>query len=217
MDQLIAMVRSQGRYPSSRSPDPAERTLAARLGRRHREAAHGTLAPAFRDGLASLPDWQEPAPATAVQARWQRRLAELAAYRAAGNDWPRHKNTGTGTGTGLEHTLGVPLPYQRINLRCDAMDAAKVQALDAALPGWRTGRTPGKKRASWTAGDLDIPKRGRAGPHVGHPTGPVNHPPPAKAGNPVADTLSAAPKLRWAWLFRWCLSRAPYGQVEPGG
>jgi hypothetical protein len=34
--------------------------MAAWLGRRRREAAAGTLAPAIRDGLACLPHWQEP-------------------------------------------------------------------------------------------------------------------------------------------------------------
>jgi hypothetical protein len=131
MDQLIALVRSKGQYPSSRSPDLAERTLAGWLGRRRREAAAGTLAPAIRDGLACLPDWQEPARAAAGQARWQARLAELAAYREAGNDWPRHKNTDTD----LEHALGVWLHSQRINLRRGELDPTKVQALDAVLPG----------------------------------------------------------------------------------
>lgn len=149
MDQLIALVRSNGRYPSSRSPDLAERTLAAWLGRRHREAGAGTLAPVFRNGLACLPDWQEPTRATAGQARWQARLAELAAYRDAGHDWPRHKNTGTE----LEHALGVWLHSQRINLRRGELDFAKVQALNTVLPGWRTGRTRGRKPR-----DLNTPR-----------------------------------------------------------
>jgi hypothetical protein len=141
MDQLIALLWSAGRYPSSTSPDPAERRLAAWLGRRRRDAAAGTLAPAYQDGLASLPDWQEIGRASADEARWQRRLTELAAYREAGNDWPRHKNTDTD----LEHTLGVWLHSQRINLRRNDRTPGKVQALEAALPGWRTGRTRGGK------------------------------------------------------------------------
>lgn len=113
LDRLIALVQAEGRYPSSTSPDPAERTLAAWLGRRRREAAAGTLAPAIRDRLACLPHWQENSRATAGHARWQARLTELAAYRAAGNDWPRHKNTAID----LKHSLGVWLHSQRINLR----------------------------------------------------------------------------------------------------
>lgn len=141
MDQLITFVQSQGLYPSSRSSDPVERTLAAWLGRRRREAAAGVLIPVFQDGLAPLPDWQESIRATAGRARWQGRLAELAAYREAGNAWPRHKKTGTE----LEHALGVWLHSQRISLRRNNLDLARTQALDTVLPGWRTGRTRGRK------------------------------------------------------------------------
>ncbi len=104
MGQLIAMVHAGDRYPSSRAPDPAER----RLGRRRREAAGRTLAPAVRDGRGCLPDWQEPARAIIDQTRWQTRLTELATYRDAGNDRPRHKNAGAAGATA--DTLGNTVP-----------------------------------------------------------------------------------------------------------
>ncbi|TSE15732.1 hypothetical protein B1A87_007305 [Arthrobacter sp. KBS0703] len=63
----------------------------------------GTLAPAFREGLAVLPGWEGTPRAEADEARWQARLTALIAYRAAGNNWPRHKATITGE----EHELGV--------------------------------------------------------------------------------------------------------------
>lgn len=95
----------------------------------------------FGDGLAVLPGWQGTPRAVADEARWQDRLAALAAYRAAGWDWPRHKATVTGE----EHELGVWLHTQRYRLRRGELGPAKAQALDAAVPGWRAGRQRGRK------------------------------------------------------------------------
>jgi hypothetical protein len=141
MNDLIAMVRTEGRYPSSKAGGAAERSLAAWLQRRRHDAAEGRLAPEVRDGLACLPGWLGTPRATADQERWQQRLAELAASRASGQDWPRHKSSDTDT----EHELGVWLHTQRYKLRRGELDPAKKKALDAAVPGWSAGRTRGRK------------------------------------------------------------------------
>lgn len=144
MQQLLAMVQETGRYPSRTAPDASERKLATWLQRRRSDARAGTLAPAFRDGLAVLPGWQSAPRALADEARWQDRLAALVAYRVAGRDWPRHKATVTGE----EHELGVWLHTQRYKLRRGELDPAKAQALDAEAPGWRAGRQRGRKSKS---------------------------------------------------------------------
>lgn len=144
MQQLIAMVQETGRYPSRTAADASERKLATWLQRRRSDARSGTLAPAFRAGLAVLPDWQVAPRGLADEARWQDRLAALAAYRVAGRDWPRHKATITGE----EHELGVWLHTQRYKLRRGQLDPAKAQALDAKAPGWRAGRQRGRKSRS---------------------------------------------------------------------
>ncbi|MEK0154736.1 helicase associated domain-containing protein [Arthrobacter oryzae] len=141
MQQLLAIVQETGRYPSRTAPDAAERTLAAWLQRRRGDARAGRLAPAFRDGLAVLPGWQGASRFLADEARWQDRLGALAAYRATGEDWPRHK----GTLTAEEHELGVWLHTQRYKLRRGELDPAKERALDAKAPGWRAGRQRGRK------------------------------------------------------------------------
>lgn len=141
MRELVTLVQEKGRYPSRTAGPAAERSLAIWLKRRRRDAAAGTLAPVFRDGLGVLPDWQGAPRAVSDEARWQDRLAALVTYRAAGHDWPRHKATVTGE----EHDLGVWLHYQRYKLRRDELEPAKVHALDASLPGWRTGRQRGRK------------------------------------------------------------------------
>jgi hypothetical protein len=141
MHELVALVQETGRYPSRTAGDGAERALASWLERRRREAAAGTLAPAFRDGLAVLPDWYRAPRAVADESRWQDRLAALARYRAAGQDWPRHKATVAGE----EHDLGVWLHTQRYKHRRGELEPAKALAMDESVPGWRSGRRRGRK------------------------------------------------------------------------
>ncbi|UKA56679.1 helicase associated domain-containing protein (plasmid) [Arthrobacter sp. FW305-BF8] len=146
MRQFVALVRETGRYPSRTAKDADERRLASWLERRRRDAAAGTLAPAYRDGLADLPEWQRPPRSVADEARWQDRLAALVRYRAAGHDWPRHKSVVAGE----EHDLGVWLHVQRQKARRGELEPAKAGALDEVLPGWRSGRQRGRKPRTGT-------------------------------------------------------------------
>lgn len=141
MTQLVALVQEGGRYPSTKSADVNERTLAVWLNRRRSEAGAGTLVPAFREGLSVLADWQDLHRVTSDRARWHERLAALVAYRGSGQDWPRHKSTIEG----LEHELGVWLHTQRYKARRGELNHAKSAVLDARLPGWRSGRSRGRK------------------------------------------------------------------------
>jgi hypothetical protein len=147
MRRLVALVQETGRYPSRTSDDADERRLASWLERRRRDAAAGTLALVYRDGLADLPDWQRPPRSVADEARWQERLAALVRYRAAGQDWPRHKAVVAGE----EHDLGVWLHFQRQKARRGELEPAKAGALDEVLPGWRSGRQRGRKPGTGTA------------------------------------------------------------------
>lgn len=141
MHQLVAMVKETGRYPSRHAGSESERTAAAWLQRRRKDARTGTLAPAFREGLSVLPGWQTPPRVEADENRWHERLKALAEYRAAGNDWPRHK---AGV-SGKEHELGVWLHSQRYKLRRGELDGEKVNILDSSVPGWRVGRKRGRQ------------------------------------------------------------------------
>jgi hypothetical protein len=131
MRELISMVEETGRYPSRNAKSTAERSLAVWLQRRRIDARAGRLAPAFREGLAVLPGWEGKPRVEADEERWHRRLEELRAYRAAGNDWPRHK----AVITGQEHELGIWLHSQRFKHRRGDLKAGKAAALDAAVPG----------------------------------------------------------------------------------
>jgi hypothetical protein len=144
MQQLVAMVEETGRYPSRTAESTAERSLAAWLQRRREDARAGTLAAAYRDGLAVLPGWLTFPRAEADETRWQERLKALVAYREAGNEWPRHK----AVIAGIEHELGVWLHLQRSKLHRGELEPAKEQALDQAVPGWREGRQRGRRAAN---------------------------------------------------------------------
>jgi hypothetical protein len=149
MRQLVAMVHLTGRYPSRTAAETDERSLASWLDRRRHDAAAGTLAPAYRDGLATLPDWQRPARSVTGDARWQARLTALVRYRAEGRDWPRHK----AVESDLEHDLGIWLHSQRQKARRGELEPDKLWALEEALPGWRSGRRRGRRPRNSSAAD----------------------------------------------------------------
>lgn len=140
MEEIIGWVTANGRLPRDHSKDKAERLMARWLSDRRREAAEGTLFPAYGDGLARIPGWGGNPRAAADDARWHDRLVQLADFRAGGNDWPRHRNYASE----LEHTLGVWVHAQRQKRRLGELEPSKIKLLDGAVPGWRTGRTRGR-------------------------------------------------------------------------
>jgi helicase associated protein len=142
MYQVVAMFEATGRYPSRNAEDRAERELAQWLRRRRRDAEAGILNPVIGEGLAALPDWLRKPREAAHQQRWQDRLQELVAYRAAGNHWPRT----TPGATGQERELGIWLRNQRYKYKHGQLHPARARALDAALPGWITGRKAAHSR-----------------------------------------------------------------------
>ena len=142
MDEVIAWVTSEGRLPEGRSVDRGERSLARWLSGRRREAAEGTLGPAYSEGLSKVPGWAENHRAVADEARWHERLAQLVDFRREGNDWPRHHDYDSEH----EHTLGVWIHTQRYKRRRRQLDRTKIKLLNAVVPGWQTGRTRGRPR-----------------------------------------------------------------------
>jgi hypothetical protein len=105
-----------------------------------REAAGGTLHPAYRDGLARDPGWDGNPRAAANEVRWHDRLVQLMDFRAEGNEWLRHQNYTSE----LEHTLGVWIHSQRLKHHRDGLGPENVRLLDGALPGWQTGSSRGR-------------------------------------------------------------------------
>lgn len=140
MEEVIAWVTAEGRLPVGRSSDRGERSMARWLSGRRREAVDGGLDPVFKDGLARLSGWDENRREVEDEARWHDRLAQLAAYRQEGNDWPRHQKSDSDR----EHTLGIWLHTQRYTRRRGELEPVKAKLLDDAVPGWQKGRTRGR-------------------------------------------------------------------------
>ena len=140
MAGVIGWVSAEGRLPELRSGDRGERSVARWLSLRRREAAEGTLDPAYSDGLAGVPGWADNHREVAHEARWHGRLAELVVFREEGQDWPRHHDYESER----EHTLGVWIHAQRYKRRRGELDPVRTKLLDTAGPGWQAGRTRGR-------------------------------------------------------------------------
>ncbi len=142
MHDLISFYQAEGRLPAAHPESPDEQALASWLYRRRRESVEGTLSPALREGLSVIPDWDQASPWKAeAEARWQRRLKEVKAFRRAGGEWPRHQKTDDP----VERTLGVWLHGQRINYNHGKLAPEKKSQLDKVLPEWREGRPRGRR------------------------------------------------------------------------
>ncbi|MFF1880191.1 helicase associated domain-containing protein [Pseudarthrobacter sp. NPDC058196] len=133
---IVAFYERKGRLPVvGRSKQ--ESALAGWLARQRQRAAAGTLTPVYAPVLDQVPGWRGyPTKRDVDAARWKQRLAEVAAYLAAGNEWPRHNKTQDQQ----ERTLGVWLHTQRIDYRAGKLTAAKEKQLNQVIPGWRQGR-----------------------------------------------------------------------------
>ncbi|WP_104062510.1 helicase associated domain-containing protein [Arthrobacter sp. 4R501] len=140
----IALYKTEGRLPSSKSASARERALATWLLRRRQDHDQGTLSPTYSDGLKEIPGWEQRTRKDNDEKRWKERLQDLTAYMAAGNDWPRHKKTDTEE----ERVLGMWLHIQRMKYRRDELDQDKKEKLNRMLSGWREGRTRGRPPGS---------------------------------------------------------------------
>lgn len=135
MEEILAFYEAEGRLPVA-SRSVRETALAGWLARRRAQAAAGTLSPAYA-ALDTIPNWRDhPTKRDIDAARWKQRLAEVAAYLAAGNEWPRVNKTDDRD----ERVLGVWLHTQRIDYRIGKLTAAKEARLNEVIPGWRQGR-----------------------------------------------------------------------------
>lgn len=141
MEDLIALYKTEGRFPSTKGrSSPPGAALAMWLQRRRQDANRGSLSPIYREGLKAIPGWdQQPSRKAKDEARWQQRLTELMDYMAAGNDWPRHRKTDSDQ----ERTLGVWL--HGMKHRAGDLEPEKEDQMNHALHGWQTGRTRGGK------------------------------------------------------------------------
>ncbi|ELT42971.1 helicase associated domain-containing protein [Arthrobacter nitrophenolicus] len=139
---IVALYRTEGRLPSSKSASMRERSLESWLAAKRQQSQNGTLSPAYRDGLREIPGWDTPRRQKEQREElWNQRFTELLDFRAAGNDWPLHKEAPSEQ----ERLLGVWLHSQRITYRDGTLRQDREARLNTELPGWRRGRRPGRR------------------------------------------------------------------------
>lgn len=144
LNAVVALFKSESRLPSSTAPDPRERALSTWLLRRRQNNDEGTLAPEYREGLEAISGWEQRTRESKDETQWELRFSSSVAYYAAGNGWPRQKSPDTEE----ERLLGVWHQYQRTKLAAGNLAEEKAARLDAAMPGWRLGRTKRRKRSA---------------------------------------------------------------------
>lgn len=145
LEDILDLYEAEGRLPTTADSSARERALGVWLHRRRQEAARGDLAPTYKEALDVIPGWRGPSTKkTDDEARWKQRLVEVVDYLAGGNDWPRHNKTHNKE----ERVLGVWLHVQRINYRAGRLDPAKETQLNVVIPGWRQGRSKGRRLRS---------------------------------------------------------------------
>lgn len=136
LQEVLGLYEAEVRLPVA-GRSRKESNLAEWLVRRRKDAAEGTMSPVYAEALDTIPGWRDhTAKRAADVARWHQRQGEIAAWLAAGNDWPRHQKTDDQQ----ELTLGAWLHTQRIDYRAGKLTAAKEKQLNELIPGWRKGR-----------------------------------------------------------------------------
>jgi len=98
-----------------------------------REAAAGTLDPAYNNSLARVPGWADSRREGEDEARWHHRFAQLVANRGEGNDWPRYRNADSER----KHTLGVGIHTERYTRRRGELDRSKSSSWTMPFPDGR--------------------------------------------------------------------------------
>lgn len=145
LDLLAGIQQVEGRFPTTRDPDPNRRQLAFWLSVQRRAQRDGTLTPEQLAALEVIPSWMSNQRSDADEIRWGQRLTEVQAFKDAHDRWPRWRNAPPD-----ERPLGVWLHAQRQNASNKELTTSHGAALDAQLPGWNTWKpkTTGDIRSS---------------------------------------------------------------------
>ena len=123
----------QRRLPAA-GGDEAERELAAWIRTQCTMHRTGHL-PAIKVTLMGmLPGWDSTAPRTDLDDHWRQRLAELATFVAEAGHLPHYKRYASEQ----ERILGVWLHTQNQRRSERRLLPWRLEALDAALPGWHS-------------------------------------------------------------------------------
>ena len=114
--------------------DKAEKSLHTWISTQRRAYHRGNLSTPKIVLLASLPGWDTSSRQFELDQHWLVRLTEFKDYLAATSHLPRYKNYETEH----EHTLGVWLHVQHQKRTEKTLRPWRLEALNSALPGWRS-------------------------------------------------------------------------------
>ena len=126
-------LATHGRLPHHNG-DTVEKSLHTWISEQRRAYHRGKLSPPKIALLSSLPGWDAPTRQQELDQHWHTRLTQLKDYTATTGQLPRYKNHQTAH----EHALGIWLHTQHQKRSNNTLQPRRLQALNAALPGWRS-------------------------------------------------------------------------------
>lgn len=126
-------LAAQRRFPNH-GGDPVEKSLQSWISEQRRAYHQGKLSTPKIVLLDSLPGWETSNRQLELDRQWHTRWGELKDYVAATGQLPRYKHYETEH----EHSLGVWLHIQHQKRAENRLRLWRLEALDAAFPGWRS-------------------------------------------------------------------------------
>ena len=126
-------IALHGRLPNT-GGDQTEQSLHNWIKGQRLAFNRGDMSKAKLVLLESLPGWNTATRERELDQQWHTRFSQFKDYIAATGQLPRHKNYETGH----EHTLGVWLHIQHQKRIENKLRPWRLEALESALPDWRS-------------------------------------------------------------------------------
>lgn len=133
LDEALAFQAAQQRLPRS-SGEGVEGSLARWVANQRTAYLSGRMSAAKLTLLDELEGWQVHPQREHQDEKWRATLAAFTAYVATTGEMPRYKNYASEH----EHTLGVWLHVQHQRRAADTLLPWRLEALDTAVPSWRS-------------------------------------------------------------------------------
>lgn len=126
-------LAAHGRLPNH-DGDPVEKALHSWMSEQRRAYQRGNLPTPKIVLLDSLPGWETSSRQLELDRQWLTQLSQVKEHTAATGQLPRYKNYETGH----EHALGVWLHVQHQKRTESTLRPWRLEALESAVPGWRS-------------------------------------------------------------------------------
>lgn len=137
LNELRGFVNEHGRLPEAeQATTPSEVALCTWLLKQRHSFSRNDMSPGKIHLLDSLPGWRAESHTEMLERRWMDTLNETVAFVALHGEIPRYKLFADEQ----ERRLGVWLHNQRQSLMTGKLSEARSEALQQAMPGWRSRR-----------------------------------------------------------------------------